>query len=63
MKKSKGSKPIIGLCFSGINSEYKTKIFNSISYSAVASGFAVAAFQSSTTYKSDDVSDFGEDNI
>lgn len=63
MRKIKGSKPIIGLCFSGINSEYQTKIFNSISYSAVASGFAVAAFQSSTTYNSDDVSDFGEDNI
>lgn len=63
MKKIEGRKPVIGLCFSGINGEYQTKIFNSISYAAAASGFAVAAFQAFTTYNSDELSDFGEGNI
>lgn len=63
MKKIEGRKPVIGLCFSGIDSEYQTKIFNSISYAAVASGFSVAAFQAFTSYYSDDLSDYGEGNI
>lgn len=63
MKKIEGRKPVIGLCFSGIDSEYQTKIFNSISYAAVVSGFTVAAFQAFTTYYSDDLSDHGEGNI
>lgn len=63
MKKIEGRKPVIGLCFSGIDSEYQTKIFNSISYAAVASGLSVAAFQAFTSYYSDDLSDYGEGNI
>ena len=63
MKKIEGRKPVIGLCFSGIDSEYQTKIFNSISHAAVASGFTVAAFQAFTAYYSDDLSDRGEGNI
>ncbi len=63
MKTIKGKKPVIGLCLSGIDSEYQTKIFNSISYAAVASGFSVAVFQDFTKYYNGDPGDFGESNI